>query len=74
VRLVGNDFAFASVVVDGWSVHGVKVYGAGRIEWPITEDRQGRRWPIVTPPPAIRDQLEAEITAATEQAIVLGHR
>jgi hypothetical protein len=67
IRPVGDDFAFASVVVDGWSVHGVRVPG-DRIEWPESE-KNGRRYPIVTPPPEIRDQLEAEIATAYEMAI-----
>jgi len=50
IRPVGDDFAFASIVVDGWSVHGIKV--------------NGRRYPIVTPSPAIRNALEGEILAA----------
>jgi hypothetical protein len=73
VRLVGKDFAYASIVVDGWSVHGIRVFGGPEgIEWPATNDRHGRRWPVVTPPPGIRGQLEGEILTVAEQAIVLG--
>jgi hypothetical protein len=68
VRPVGDAFAFVSVVVHGWSVHGVRVRG-DRIEWPESE-KNGRRYPIVTPPPEIREQLEQEIAAALRA----GHR
>jgi hypothetical protein len=70
IRPVGDDFAFVSVVVHGWSVHGVKVRGR-LVEWPENE-KNGKRYPIVTPPPEIRDQLEAEIATAYEQAIARG--
>jgi hypothetical protein len=77
IRPVGDSFAFASVVVDGWSVSGIRITAFPddtKVEWPKSEAKNGGHYPVVTPPPEIRDQLEDEIAAAYDQAIARGVR
>ena len=68
VCLVGDGFAFAQVAVNGWSVSGIRV-NRGLVEWPRSAAKNGATYPLVTPPPEIRDQIEAEILAACERAL-----
>lgn len=78
IRPCSQDFAYAQVVCEGWSVAGIAVRlgddGSRQVEWPKTEGKRGATWPIVSPPPALRDQLEAEIIEAAEAAIARSGR
>jgi hypothetical protein len=69
VRPCGEGFAFGSIVVDGWSISGIRirgpVYGDCLVDWRVSESK-GTRYPVATPPPGIRDRLEQEIVAAYE--------
>jgi len=67
VRSVGDNFAFVHLVVDGWSIHGIRVRH-GAVEWPTRADERGKVWPVATPPPEIRDQLERAILDAYTRA------
>jgi hypothetical protein len=76
VRPCNAGFAYAQIVCDGWSVSGIAVHldAERRVEWPQREGERGAKWPIVSPPPALRDQLEAEIIEAAEAAIARSGR
>jgi hypothetical protein len=65
VRLLGDKFAYVSIVCAGWSISGIRVRG-GWVEWPMT-DGKGGRYPVVAPPPELRDQLEEEIVDAVQR-------
>jgi hypothetical protein len=73
IRPAGDGFAFASIVAAGWSITGIRVKadddGSCVIEWPHRETDRGERFPIATPAPEIRDQLEQEITDGYRQAL-----
>jgi hypothetical protein len=43
-------------------------------EWPRRETNRGERFPVATPLPEIRHQLEDEIAAAYHQALARSHR
>jgi hypothetical protein len=75
VRPVGDDFAFVNIVASGWSITGIRVHaenGSCTIKWPFRETDRGQRFPIATPPPEIRDQLEQEVAEAYKQAVARG--
>jgi hypothetical protein len=70
-RPLGNGFDFVSLVVDGWSISGIKVkevQGLYRVYWPYSEAKNGAQFTIATPPAAARGQIEAEIITACERA------
>jgi hypothetical protein len=67
VRPLGNGFACVSIVAGGWSISGIKVSARGRIEWPMTDGKGGRRYPVVSPPSHLRLRLESEILEACER-------
>jgi hypothetical protein len=73
IRPCGDGFAYAAIVASGWSITGIRVRvgddGSYAIEWLHRETERGERFPVATPPPEIRDQLEDEIAAAYHQAI-----
>jgi hypothetical protein len=66
VRPLGNGFAFVAIVAGGWSISGIRVRGQ-HIEWPMTDGKGGRRFPVVAPPPDLRLRLESEILEASER-------
>jgi hypothetical protein len=78
IRPAGDGFAFASIVAAGWSITGIRVRaaddGSCSIDWPFRETDRGERFPIASPPPEIRNQLEAEIAAAYRQALARRRR
>jgi hypothetical protein len=72
LRPCGDNFAFASIGVDGWPVTGIAVRlddNGARIDWPTRDGKCGTKWPIVSPPPGQRDQLELRSFEAVEGAI-----
>ena len=65
VSRVGSDFAYVSIVCEGWSIGGIEVRN-GRISWPTGYGKRGGRFAVAAPPPELRDQLEEEIAEAVE--------
>ena len=67
-----GDFAYASLVTNGWSVSGIRLRRTptGRVEvlWPTAEGSDGRVWPVLSPPPHLRDALEELLGEALERA------
>jgi hypothetical protein len=72
VRPCNEGFAYASIVVDGWSVTGIAVRlddDGARVDWPMRDGKAGAKWAIVSPPPHQREQIEQEIIEAARGAI-----
>ena len=70
VRPCGGGSAYVSIRAGGWHVTNVRVQRIGdacRVTWPYTESG-GQRYAVCTPPPEIRDVLEAAIINAFEEA------
>ncbi len=70
IRPVGDRFAYAPLVCGGWPASGVRIgahKGGHRIEWPFTGS-VGERYPLVGPPPGLRQRLEGQTATACVRA------